>query len=123
MKTRTQVLIDLVNLARPVEELRSELNEFEWNSKHELYTLTNARIAGVFERALNEEFPIEDLISWADGLEEREDLVYEEGYERDIAQILFLVSTPAINYPITKEFIRKLLNNLNQKSEPDGSGQ
>jgi hypothetical protein len=50
----------------------------------------------------------EQLREWADILEMNDYVRYEYGVEEVVADLLFRISTPEINEPITRDFARKL---------------
>jgi len=65
------------------------------------------------KKYLDDEISAAELSTWADKLEMREDLDYEDGRNKEIATVLLNLSSPEINQPITKENIQKLIDEIN----------
>jgi len=70
------------------------------------------------ERALNQyekgALSGEQLQEWADVLEMNEHVRYECGAEEAVADLLFRLSSPEINEPITPPAVRRLRASLNE---------
>ncbi len=113
MKDRSILIRELARLERPVIDVMTDLQNYDWNCDAELYVLTILDVRNVMKKYLDNEISASELSTWADKLEMREDLDYEDGRNKEIATLLFNLSSPEINQPITKENIQKLTDEIN----------
>jgi hypothetical protein len=91
-----------------VEDVREQLREHEGQAPTPvaLVRLVDVdRALGLFEER---RLSAEQLQEWADLLECNEHVDYEHGCEGTVADLLFRLSTPEINDPITPAVVRGL---------------
>jgi hypothetical protein len=110
-RTREELVRELVALAAPVAQLRSELAGWPWDSEP-LVTLTAKNATNVLARYLEGEVSLAELRAWADVLEARDDVALQTSCRDDLRQMLFELSTPEIFQPVTVEVVRAWLDRL-----------
>jgi hypothetical protein len=103
-RTRTDILNDLVSLAGPVHSFRDELRVFGWDSD-ELVVLTAADALDVLDRFDRGYVEADECAAWAETLEGRDDVGLEAGHEEGLKSLLFEISTPEINGPLTHDSV------------------
>ena len=104
---RMTALQELLELHRPVAEAIRELSRFRFDSDEEIVTLAPAHVVGLLEGYLAGGLMEEDVEVWAEALAGRDDVGFLEGFEDQLKQVLFELSTPEINEPIGPEMARR----------------
>jgi hypothetical protein len=104
-RTRQAILLDLLGLAAPVSQLRSELAGFPWDSD-ELVTFTTTDALGVLDRCLNGQISLAELGAWVRAMEARDDIGLDMSRRDDLREFLFELSHPEINSPLTLALLR-----------------
>jgi hypothetical protein len=112
MRERAELIAEIAKYESDISAAKNAIQEYPWDCDIELYILTRADILNVFERHLSEAITNEELRNWASFLECREDLGYEKGSEEVIDKVIFWLGNPEINYPINKELVTKLKNQV-----------
>jgi hypothetical protein len=64
------------------------------------------------ERFLENEVVVDDLVSWANLIEAYDQVQYEVGFEKLIADVLFSIASPEINGPLNRGTCRRFLSQL-----------
>ena len=90
--SRTKALRDLVELRSPVAEAASALESFPWDSPHELVSLTKLDVVSVVRRFLAGEISKKELQSWAEAIEGRDDIRFDERAK----EAIFELATPEL---------------------------
>ncbi len=99
--SRRRLLRQLIELSAPLSDTRSGLAAYNWDSDP-LVELTVSDMVNVLERYLGGGLSPEQLGAWADAIEGRDDIGLEAGAEHQLKRLLFEISTPEINYKITR---------------------
>jgi hypothetical protein len=102
---RTAALRDLVELRKPPREARSALARFGWDSGQDLVSLSRADARRLLDCYSRGGLGAEDCAIWADALEGRDDLGYEQGQEDLLTNFLFEIANPEINGPLTAQLV------------------
>jgi hypothetical protein len=106
MRRRTQILQELARFETPSEPLLRELRSFGWDwTGKPLLVLTKADILRVIDRFLAGQISAAQLQEWAENLEVREDVAFEERDAELLDDIFFRIATPMINEPLTHEVV------------------
>jgi hypothetical protein len=98
---RRLLLRELIELSAPVNDTRSALSDYDWDSDP-LVEFTVADMVGVLDRYLTGGLSPKQLELWADAIEGRSDIGLEPGAEEQLKQLLFEISTAEINFAITE---------------------
>jgi hypothetical protein len=78
MSDRRQTLQSLLRLDRPLNEVCAELARYPWDCPEYLVTLARDDIRAVLARFGRGELSANQIFEWADTIETREDIGYEE---------------------------------------------
>lgn len=113
MRSRTEVLRDLVLLQGNIDSLENELSKFSWDSDLPLYSISSEDFIFVLKRIINDEISFDALINWANALECRDDLEFKN---EAIQEIIFELANPEINGDATKERLQEIVNELHEQS-------
>ena len=109
MDTRKKILEELVSLSRDIKDIKSDLNQFSWDSEEELYTISKNDIMSMLSRYLSSEIDNIQLEDWANIIEGREDIGYEN---EDIEEIILELSNPVLYGDMSFEHANMILSKL-----------
>lgn len=109
---RLDVLRDLVAFNKPVRDLSDLLGKFGWDYEGQSLTIVASQIQDVLKRFLAGEYSVQDLEDWANLIECREDLEFEEKRHDEIADVIYRLANPALEGKITSECCEALLDAL-----------
>jgi hypothetical protein len=102
----------LVELRGEIAHVVSAAQSFSSDSTEPLVTLTCAHIDAILERYLRGALGAGEVECWADAVERRDDIQYREGQEEKIADLLFRLSSPEINSPLSPAVAQALRSDL-----------
>lgn len=92
---------------------RTDILKKDFENKSIVVTIEDC--SSLLQKALEDKEAITKISELAEYIELNDDnFIYQDGYEDVIADILFQLSTPEINIPLTKEHLIDLLNRLNK---------
>jgi hypothetical protein len=116
MHRRTQILKALVQFTRPTEPLWRELFSYGWDCEDESLHLVfkKEELITVLDRFLAGEISPEELEDWAERLECRDDITFEEADSERMRDLLFRLSSPAINDELTLDTIAQMKGKLTE---------
>ena len=106
---KIDILLNLINFAKDMSAIKSDLSKIGFNSESELVTITKNTIANILNRVIDKEISYELLEEWANLIECREDI----GYEDEILQeIIFELANPCLYGEIDEEKICMILDEI-----------
>ena len=106
MRSRAEILKDLVLLQGNIEILEKELSNYPWDIEMPLLTISIEDFTYVLKRSLNDEVDFETLTSWANAIECRDDLEFKN---EEVQEVVFELANPEINGDITKERLQEII--------------
>jgi hypothetical protein len=110
---RSEILQELARFETPTEPLLQELRSFGWDWHGEpLLVLTKADLLRVIGRFLAGELSAAQLQQWAENLEVREDVAFDERDAELLDGIFFRIATPMINEPLTHEVVQRMRDEI-----------
>lgn len=114
MHRRTEILREIVQFARPAEPLWRELSSFGWDCDDESVRLVfkKKELIAVFDRFLAGKISPQELEDWAEGLEGRDDVTFEEEDSELMRDMLFRISSPAITQALTMQSVTQMKHEL-----------
>lgn len=116
MNRRAEILEELVRFDRPTEPLMRELSSLGWDWNGEpLLTLQKAHLLRIIDRFLAGDITAEQLQQWAENLEVREDVAFDQEEEELLDDVFFRIATPFINEPLTRESVQEMRDELTRK--------
>ena len=109
LMAKIDILLNLINFAKDISAIKSNLAKIGFNSESELVTITQNTIANILNRVADKEISYNLLEEWANLIECREDI----GYEDEILQeIIFELANPCLYGKIDKEKIYMILDKI-----------
>ena len=106
---KIDILLNLINFAKDISAIESDLAKIGFDSESELVTITQNTIANILNRVVDKEISYDLLEEWANLIECREDI----GYEDEILQeIIFELPNPCLYGEIDEEKICMILDEI-----------
>jgi hypothetical protein len=110
---RRRALEDLVEFRGPIGIIANRLRAFPWaRPDDEQVILTRDRAVQVLDRVLSGQLSIEDLHQWADTIEVREDIDYEEPYSETLRRLIFELANPKLQGDVSSDSIGQMVAEL-----------
>ncbi|WP_026995300.1 hypothetical protein [Flectobacillus major] len=109
MKNRKDILNELIYFNANLNQLENELSKFAWDLDEPTIVLTKNILSNVIRRCINNEISFVELESWANLIECRDDIGFED---EETQNIMFELSNPEINEPITISLLENIINGL-----------
>lgn len=119
MNRRAEILQELVAYRPPTEQLHAELRTYGWDwlDDEPLLIITREHLLSIIDRYLAGEITSAQLQQWAENLECREDVDFEETNKDIIDSVFFRLALPEINGVLTPESVKGMkeeIKNANQ---------
>ena len=106
---KIDILLNLINFTKDISAIKSDLAKIGFNSESELVTITKNTIANILNSVIDKEISYDLLEEWANLIECREDI----GYEDEILQeIIFELANPCLYGEIDEEKICMILDKI-----------
>ena len=105
-------LTDLVQFNKPLSLLSNELSQFEWDYNSEELTISKSDIIKVLQRCILANISISEIEEWANLIECREDIKYEDN---TLQNIIFQLANPLLEGKISQITCKQLLDKLMSK--------
>lgn len=115
MKNRRDILNNLINFNGSLKEIQNELLMFPWDIDVPIITMTKNILSNVLLRCINNEKTFTELEDWANLIECRDDISFEDD---GVQNTIFELSNPEINGQITV----LLLENIIESFTPTSNG-
>lgn len=100
---RFDVLRDLVTFNKPASVLSDSLSKFDWDYEGTPLIVMASQIREVLKRFLAGEYSAKELEGWANLIECREDLEFEEKKNGEIANVIYCLANPVLEGEITAD--------------------
>ena len=109
MMAKIDILLNLINFTKDISVIKSDLAKIGFNSESELVRITKNTIANILNSVIDKEISYDLLEEWANLIECREDI----GYEDEILQeIIFELANPCLYGEIDEEKICMILDKI-----------
>ena len=86
-----------------LDELIREILQYPWDYPEELVWLTPGDAVAVLQRSWPATLSATECERWADGLEGRDELGFQEDAEDVLADFIFELATPGLTQPLSAE--------------------
>ena len=104
MRTRKEILIDLVQNKKEISSLTHELSQYSWDSEEPLYIISAQDIYTVLDI-----LDAETLENWANAIESREDLGFEKV---ELQEMIHEIANPILFGNISNEKVKNYKKQL-----------
>jgi hypothetical protein len=112
MKSRIQVLTDLLDYSYPLEQMVLSLRQFPWDAETVLVILHRRHIIQLLERYLGKELANGEVEAWANAIEGREDIDYESEHEDILQEIIHILANPVLTESLDINLAEHLIKTL-----------
>ncbi|MDB9516722.1 hypothetical protein PN466_07160 [Roseofilum reptotaenium CS-1145] len=119
MKTRPEWLNALLNFNQPLGEIVPHLRDFGWESDTALVVLNRQYLCSILQRYLHHQLSAEDLEDWANTIEGREDIAYDDEDEELLETVIFELANSLLASPLSVALIQDWLEKLNRSPIPN----
>lgn len=109
---RFKILSDLISFKEPIAVLSERLKTLGWDYEGPGFYVKSSEIRGVLNRFVSGEISVDELEEWANLIECREDLQFEDAKSEQIDHVIFLLANPALEGQIDYASCKKLINSL-----------
>ena len=111
MRNRINILNDLVCFNESLTKLQDELSKHPWDAKESILIITKVHLSNILKKCINNNITVSDLENWANTIECRDDLDFED---EELQEVIFELASPEINGKIIKEQLQKIIEKLSQ---------
>jgi len=101
-----EVLLNLISFSIDLSRLKKQLALVDWDQTEELVTLNFFHVKNVIERFLSGGISVKELEDWANLLECREDLNFENEY---VEGVIYRLANPVLEGEISEAICRGIL--------------
>ena len=111
--SRNQLLEDLLWFKDDLSRIREQLTKFPWDGVEEA-TLKASHIRSVLERFIREELSASQVEDWANMIEGRDDVAYDETTRAALKELIFELANPVLSESSSLSKARDFLLQLNR---------
>lgn len=109
---RKDILKNLVEFSEPLEALTKELAQLNFDYDGKPFIMTVTHLKSIIARFLSGELSAKELENWANLLECREDIAYEQTSDKKIEETIHIFANPELEGVITFESCKKIFSAL-----------
>lgn len=99
---RRDALVALIEAVEPIADSLERLSRFPWDGQEEVALLRAEHVVRVLRAFRADRLTEQAVQAWADALEVRDDVAIERKHDDDLKQVLFELSTPEANEPMSE---------------------
>lgn len=114
---RFDLLRDLITFNKPISVLDEGLSKLGWDYDGKPLLVTAKQIQEILKRFLAGEFSAQELEDWANLVECREDLEFEEKKQDEIANVIHCLANPVLEGSITDDSCKVLIGTLDYQHD------
>ncbi|WP_208281649.1 hypothetical protein [Massilia oculi] len=110
--SRLSLVRQLLELSKPMDELISALATFCWDYEGPNVHLTREHLLGALEKFLEGTLTADDIEVWANSIEGRDDVDFDENNEELVGEILHELANPLLTYMLDEDRAKQLVEKL-----------
>ena len=110
MRQREEILRDLVCLNGDLSKLQLELSYYTWDIDNPILTITKTDVYYVLSKFKNENMNFDLLEDWANAIESRDDLEFEN---EKLKEIINEIANPTLFKQLSKDRLTEFMERLN----------
>jgi hypothetical protein len=112
--SRLVLLRQLIKLDKPIGVLLKELEVYGWDAEQACVVLYRKDIENILAKSLSQDVSFRDVEQWAEAIECREDIEFEEDCQDEISEVMFNLANPIISGELTENKARKISEALKE---------
>ena len=109
---KTSILLDLVHFKNNIDTLKNMLSEIGFDSETELISMSRDDIVKILQRSLDKNISFLELEEWANLIECREDIGFED---EKTQEMIFKLANPYLYGRLDEKQVLSYLNELYEK--------
>jgi hypothetical protein len=103
---------DLLKNSKPLHKIVAQLATLSWDYDGDCVTLKRMHIFSILERYRLNQLSAEEVEYWANQIESREDIVFEEGWEQEIGDVIYQLANPELTRHLNQEQLQSMIVEL-----------
>lgn|SRR5690606_4870367 len=115
---RRALLLELLDGTTPTVELIAQLAKHPWDCEHPMVLMAPGQVRRALQRYLDGNATPEELELWAETLESRDDVGFEDGFEKLGRELLWELANPELQGPLSKDSARAILSRISSLGIP-----
>ncbi|OIQ19243.1 MAG: hypothetical protein BM556_08130 [Bacteriovorax sp. MedPE-SWde] len=112
LDARTSLLKQLLFIEDDLESISKQLRQFEWDCEEELITIEKNVLDNLFDGFLKCRYTLKTIKRWADLVECREDIDYEDKNLNLIKEVLGVLANKDIATSVNEETVNSWVDRL-----------
>ena len=109
---KTSILLELVHFKNNIDTLKNMLSEIGFDSETELVSMSRDDIVKILQRSLDKKISFLELEEWANLIECREDIGFED---KKTQEMIFKLANPYLYGKLDEKQVLSYLNELDEK--------
>ena len=109
---KTSILLDLVYFKNNIDTLKNMLSQIGFDSETELVSMSRDDIVEILQRSLDKKISFLELEEWANLIECREDIGFED---EKTQEMIFKLANPYLYGKLDEKQVLSYLNELDEK--------
>ena len=109
---KTSILLDLVHFKNNIDTLKNMLSQIGFDSETELVSMSRDDMVEILQRSLDKKISFLELEEWANLIECREDIGFED---EKIQEMIFKLANPYLYGKLDEKQVLSYLNELDEK--------
>ena len=109
---KTSILLDLVHFKNNIDTLKNMLSQIGFDSEIELVSMSRDNIVEILQRSLDKKISFLELEEWANLIECREDIGFED---KKTQEMIFKLANPYLYGKLDEKQVLSYLNELDEK--------
>jgi len=109
---RADALRDLIELRKPLAAAVTQVRMLPWDSDKALVVLTKRDVSRLLDMYLSGQLVASEVELWADALESRDDIAYEQDAEEVLRDMIFQLANPDITVQLEPERAAQWMRSL-----------
>lgn len=106
------ILLDLIHFKNNIDTLRNMLSQIGFDSEIELVSMSRDNIVEILQRSLDKKISFLELEEWANLIECREDIDFED---EKTQEMIFKLANPYLYGKLDEKQVLSYLNELDEK--------
>ncbi|MBO3759303.1 hypothetical protein J5J09_06030 [Ciceribacter sp. L1K22] len=99
----------LARLERPLDDVLIAVSKFEWDYHGSPFILRKKYVEDILQRYLSRKLTDVELETWADAVELREDIAFDENHSQWLEDVITTLSSHELNGPTNRDRILSFL--------------
>ncbi|MFT5534289.1 MAG: hypothetical protein ACI802_002535 [Candidatus Paceibacteria bacterium] len=109
---RLGLVEDLLKISKPLHKIVAQLATLSWDYEGDCVTLKRTHVFSVLERYRLNQLSAQEVEYWANQIESREDIVFEEAWEQEIGDVIYQLANPELTRHLNQEQSKLMLAEL-----------